>query len=49
MTTMLSTRSAPRRFLPPTQATHGQRRLLLAVIILLVAHVAATALFVLGG
>ena len=49
MTAMLSTRTAPRRFLPPAPATHGQRRLLLAVIVLLVAHVAATVLFVLGG
>ena len=49
MTAMLSTRSAPRRVLPPTPATHAQRRLLLVVIVLLVAHVAATVLFVLGG
>lgn len=48
MTTMLSTRSATRRFLP-APATLGQRRLLFVVTILLVAHVVATVLFVLGG
>ena len=49
MTTMLSTRAAARRFLPPTAGTLGQRRLLFVVTILLVAHVVATVLFVLGG
>ena len=49
MTAMLSTRTATRRFLPPTPATLGQRRLLFVVTILLVAHVVATVLFVLGG
>lgn len=49
MSAVLTTRTVPRRVLPSSPATGAQRRLLVAVIVLLVVHVAATVVFVLGG